>query len=505
MTNVSTKSTVVSLMVETTEGTLKRASGATKFVPVRDGFTMSPAMDQLSNNERKASIAAGKTQTGAENPTVSMPFYPRGSGVAGTQPMHGPLYQACFGAVDVETVEYDTVASSTVSAVNVDTGEGANYRKGQPLRVQYTDRSHAVRAVHSISGDVLTPAFDLPASPGSGISLGKAITYYGANQDHPTLSVVEYGGNEGFVEAVAGLRVTSLGITLEAGQYADGTSTLEGLAFHWNPLEVTSSKRYFDWTDDSGTYAAAIDVDDYDPYEVCDALNAAINATASTEPPVWSYDDATGKFSVVGTGTLLTLEWNTGANTANTIGTLLGFSVAADDSGTAATTGYTADNALSYAAPYTPTYDSPDLIVAKNQSVMIGDHDDYAEFDASRVTIQVSQTRGVKGSIVAESGRGGSRITGRATTVQVQALLDKHNVDWFRRYRSNADTRFQLTFGQKEGGNWVPSETLMFYLAHSTVSELALEDLEGQYALNMTLTGYAPEDSSGEVFFAQVD
>jgi len=505
MASITTRSSVLGVKVETTEGTPVAPAATTDFIAMQDDFTMSPEFEVLENAEMKSSIGRSKSILGSENPTCSFSHYLRHSGVEGQEPNYGQLLKAAFGASDTEATEYNTVASSTTSVIKVDAGEGAQFRRGQALLIKDGTNGYRIRPVHSISTDDLTIGFNVPTAPGTGVNLGKATTYYPANTGHQSLSLWHYLGNSGAVQLMAGAKVTEVSITAEAGQLVNASYSLEGVGFYFNPIEITSSTRYIDWTDDDGTFAASVAVKWYkDPHELAAALTSAMNDTATTETHSVTYSDSTGKFTFTSTGTVLSLLWNTGANTANTIGTKLGFSVAADDTGTAAATGYTSDNALTLAASYTPAYDSSDPLAAKNQEVMIGDASDYSCFAASSVVFTLSDTRATIPSICAESGVSGSIINERQVTVSVTALLDQYDADKFNRFRENTETRFQYSFGTKTGGNWVAGKCGCIYLPTATITSFNIEDQDGLAALSMELTAFVNSSGEGEAFVSFV-
>lgn len=118
----------------------------------------------------------------------------------------------------------------------------------------------------------------------------------------------------------------------------------------FSPMVVSSLNNKLNFTDDNGTVTATIASGTYNtPQELAAAVTTAMNAANGAQTAACSYSTVTGKFHILSTGTVLSLLWKTGANgsdnTDTHIGTLLGYSDAANDSGTAATTGYTADNA----------------------------------------------------------------------------------------------------------------------------------------------------------------
>lgn len=503
MASINTRSSVVAIKEETTEGTPVSPTAATDYVALQDDFSATPSFDVLENAELKASIGKTKSILGAENPTVSFSHYLRSSGTVGTAPNFGLMLKACLGAATVASTEYDTVASSTTSVIKVDTGEGASFQRGEALLIKDGTNGYRIRCIDSISSDDLTIGFQVPTgmAPGTGINLGRAALYYPANTGHPTLSIWHYLGNGGAVQMVSGSRVTGVTYDISAGELINGSYDIEGIAFYYNPIEITATDTKLDFTDDDGTWAATITAGFYkDPHKLAEAIQAAMRTASPGETATVTYNDTTGKYNIKTTGTLLSLLWNTGANTANSIGDKIGYSLAANDTGTAATTGYNSDTALSFASPQTPSFDNADPLAAKDNEVLLGDTDDYACFAASTVSFAIATPKSDILSVCAESGKSGSIITTREVTISVTALLDKYDVDKWRKFRENEQTKFQYSFGTKSGGNWVAGKCGALYVPTATITSFQVEDQDGLAVLSLELSAYVNSSGEGEVF-----
>lgn len=500
MASISTRSTVLSLKKETTEGTPVQPAATTDFIAVQDDLAMSPSFEVLENAELKASIGTAKPILGAEAPTVSFSHYLRSSGTVGQAPNYGPLLESCLGAVATASTEYNTVASSTTSVIKVDTGEGATFQRGEALLIKDGTNGHRIRCIDSISSNDLTIGFQVPNAPGTGVDLGRAVLYYPANDSHPTLTAWGYTGNGGALQMVAGCRVTEASFSIAAGELINGSYTLEGLSFSYNPMFVATADSKIDWTDDDGTWAATIATGWYkDPHALAEAIQNAMN-DASTETLTVTYSNTTGKFTISATGTVLSLLWQSGANTANTIGNLIGFSVAADDTGTAASTGYTSDNAISFAASYTPAFDSADPLAAKDNEVMIGGTTDFNCFKASSVDVAISVPKSDILSVCAESGKSGSVAQSRQVNITVSALIEKYDARLWKSFRANDNVKFQYSFGNKSGGNWVAGKCGAIYCPTMTVVSYEITDNDGLAQLDVELQGYVNNSGEGEVF-----
>jgi hypothetical protein len=500
---ISNKSTVFAIMKEATEGTITKPAAATDFIPIQSDLEMVPEIEKLDNEEMKNSLGMAKKITGAENPTASFSHYIKASGVEGQAPAWGKLLESLFGAVKVAANEYATVADSTVLAVKV--ADASVFRVGEPLLIKDGTNGYSIAFIHAIdvSTDLMTLGFSLAAAPATGINLGKAITYYPVNTaTHPSLSLWRYIGNGGAKDMIRGAKVTELSFTAEAGQLINGSVSLEGLEYFFNQVEITTSNDTLDFTDDTGTYAARIATGFYKtPQELASALQTAIDALTAETITV-TYSNSTGKFTIAtATSTVLSLLWNTGTSTARTIGTALGFAVAADD--TLATT-YTADAAQVYTAPFTPTFDDSDPLSAKGHIVYFGDATDNVCFGPSSVDVTITNDRKVIDNICAASGRSGSVITGRTVTVTVSGLMNQFDADKINRLLQNVESRFQYIGGLKSGGNWVPGKNFGIYLPYCSVDSFTVGDDESLTTVEFEVSAFVPDDGSLEVFLGFV-
>jgi hypothetical protein len=502
MTTIITKSSVLAITAESTEGTPVAPSAASDYLALQDDATMSPSFNVLETAELKNSIGKSKQILGAESPTFSMSHYLKGSGSAATTSDVHLLLKGAFGSTATRSTERNTVAGSTTSVLNVDSGEGAEFGKGHFVLIKDGTNGYSVRPIESVATDALTPGFQIANAPAAGVNLGRDVRYSPANTGHISMSIWHYLGNGGAIQMMDGAKVTGFSFSATAGELVNANYTLEGLEYHFNPIEITSSDIYLDFTDDNGTFAAVVDAKMYkDPHELAAALQSSMNSVQTAETHSVTYSDTTGTFTIAtSTSAVLSLLWNTGTNTANTIGDAIGFSVA-DDTG--ATT-YAADSAMSWAAGQTPSYDSSDPLAAKDHEVMIGEAADYACFSPSSVSFSLSNTRGVSGDICAASGQGSSIISERVVEVDVSSLLNQYDAEHFSRYRQGTEIRFQYTFGEKSGGNWVEGKTGAVYISSATVTEFSIDDSDGLVQLNMKLAAFINSDGDGEVYLGFV-
>jgi hypothetical protein len=496
---IQNKSTVCAIVPEVTEGTPVAPTSATEdYIALQEGFTVAPSFDELENAELTGSIGMSKSALGFENPTASLSHYLKHSGVEGTEPAFGLLIESCLGGTGGPGAEYDTVAGSTTSVVNVDSGEGSNYERGTALLVKDATNGYSVRNVLSVSTDALTLAFDLANAPASGVNLGNAILKKPANSGHPTFAKWVYRGNGGATELIAGCRATSMTINCTAGEFVNTDFDIEGIEYFWNPIEIAAADIYLDFTSDNGTFAAVVAAGWYkNPHDLADAIAAALVAQDSAETYTCTYSNSTGKFTIAtSTSAVLTLLWNTGANAANTIADKIGFSTAADDSGAQT---YTSDNAQTLSSPQTADYDDLAPVVSKNIQLFIGDSTENTCVGVSEFSLTVTGEKSDLLSICATSGKSGSLVTSREVTGTATLRVSQYDAKYFDKFSNNENVQLAFTAGNKTGGNWVAGECVNVFIPTATVNSFELQDTDNIVEYSLSFKGYVA-DGLGEVY-----
>ena len=491
-------------MEESTVGTpVVPASGAS-FVELQDGaFELTPSFNVLENAELKASIGEAQPILGLEAPTGSISHYIRHSGVEGTKPNYSELLKTAFGSEVVASTQYDTVSSSTAGTtsaraiIKVDTGEGVNFQRGQALLIKDGTNGYNIRNVYSISSDDLSLGFNLANAPASGVNLGKAILYKPADS-FGSLSIWYYRGNENCVELMSGARVGEFSMDISAGEFINGSFSLEGTTYYFDPITITSSNKYLDFLDNATTRVATVTEKTYrDPHDLADAIATSMNSLGSANTFTCAYSNSTGKFTITSNGTTLTLKWNTGTNTANSIASKIGFSTAADSSSSLS---YVSATAQSFAAPYTPSFDSASPLVAKNNEVMIGSYSDYACFCAQTIAMTLGNEMQDVPCVCAESGISEKVPTKRSVEIDLTAILDKYDAGKFKDFRQGNTISFCYNFGTKSGSNWVAGKCGNLYIPDATITEFKVEDSDGIVALTLKVKAYVDSSGNGEVY-----
>jgi hypothetical protein len=489
---ISNKKSVLGLMKEVTEALPVRPASATDFTALQDGFSMSPAFETLANAELRASIGKAKDELGAENPSFNFSHYIKASGVVAQKPDFGLLIESCLGVVVVAAAERDTIVGSTVSAVNVNTGEGAEFQRGQAILSQFAG-AFQIRNVLSVVTDTLNLAHTLANAPGVGVLLGRAILYKTLDEGHPTLSIWNYRGNGGAVEMMSGARVTEMSLEGSANQYINGSFVINGVSYYFNPMKIISTNNTLDYTDDTGAHVVTVAQKEYkSPVDLADALQNAINALSPSDPITVTYQSADGKFNIKAPAAAL---FEVDGTAANSILLALGYT-ATDKTGALT---YTSEAAQSWATAYTPNFDDSNANVAKANEVIMGDSTDTSCFGAQKVSIKVANTKTDIPDLCEESGKSGSLFTAREVTVQITALLNKNDVSGYERFRKGTKTQFAYNFGVKNGGQFVKGSCVNVFLPSATITAFEIADQDGLAILNTTLTAYV-EDGQGEFY-----
>lgn len=501
----TTRKSVLLVVDESTSGTPVAPSAGTDAVALQDGFSLTPAFDTQENAELRSSIGAAAPIQGLEQPEASIDHYIRHSGVEGQEPNFGNFLQSIFGAKQVNATQYSTTAGSTAGTATVrgnlkSTGNAANFQRGEGLLIKDGVNGYSVRNVYAVpTADDISLSFNLTSAPASGVGLGKAVLYYPADSGENAMSLWCYRGNGGAVELISGAKTSEMSMDVTVGELVNGAFSFQGVAYYFNPVLITSSTRYLDFVDDDGTWAVTVAVKAYkDPHDLASALQTAMNSSGTTETHSVVYSDSTGKYTIsTSTSAVLSLLWNTGANTANSIATKVGFTTAADSTGALT---YTSPNAYVLTVPFTPSYDSSDPIAAKYAEVMMGDFDDFSCACVQSLSFSLSKELTDVLCICSESGVSDQIATSREVTIEVVANLEPYDADKFRRFRSNSDISFAFNFGVRNGANWVAGKTCNLYIPTAKISDFTLDDADGIVVMSFTITAYVDSSGNGEVY-----
>lgn len=487
------RKSVLALVVETIEGTPVAPSSANQYTALQEGFEFNPSFSELESAELQDSIGNAKTILGTESPTMSFSHYLKHSGIEGQAPDYGILLKSLLGMQTTNATQYDTIAASTTTVIKVGVGEGALFRRGQALLVKDPINGYSIRNVITIAGDNLTLGHALSIAPAAGVNLGKAIHYEAASEGHPSLSIWGYRANGGAVELISGGKVTDMTIDITAGELINAQFNIAGTGYYFDPTQITATTKYIDFNEGGASLAAVLNEGFYkDPHELADAVAAALNLVATD---VWTctYSDSTGKFTISSDGATAELEWDTGANAANTAAGKLGFSAAADDTGALT---YTSDNGIALASPYVPSYDQTSPVVAKANEILLGLQDQITCFGARSVNVSVANEQERQPDLCADSGFEGTENVKRTVSFNVVAKLEQYEAKKYSQFRNGTTVSFAYNLGDKLGGNWVAGKCVNMFAPYATISNFKIEDANGVAILNMTVKAYVNSGAS---------
>lgn len=499
----ASRSSVFAFVREVTEGTPVDPA-ATDFTVVREGATLSGAVNTVTSDELRNSIGASKAFVTSQAPTGSIPKYFKPSGSEGVAPDYGILIESCLGGEDVNGTEYSTAASSTAGTAStranlkVTAGVEANFQAGQAVLIKDGTNGYAVRNVwDGITSTNLPLSFNLGTAPAASVGLGKAVLYYPVDTAQPTFTAHMYqsaAAASAVHLSMAGSRTTAMNIEFTANELAAVTFEIGGITFLVDPIEITSSSRFIDFTDSTGTVAAELTVGFYDnPIDLANEIASKMTAASvgsGNDTITCTWSNSTGKFTIVSDGSVLSLLWQSGANTANSAKTKLGF---ANTDDTSALT-YTSDNALTWNPAVTPSYDTQPPQVVRDNMLLLGNFSDYLCVSGQALSISIATPKTDIPDWCEENGIGESVILSREVTISGTLKFEKHNVQRFYDLINNEDTQLSFTHGTKIAGNWVPGTIVTVLCPTVSITSNTIVDQDGYIVEQFEGTAYVGDD-----------
>lgn len=490
----SVKASVFAIKEEVTAGTLIAPTGAENYIPLRAGSGMTATFENLESDELLNDIGQAEPALGKETPTGTHPIYLKNSEVEGTPPEYGLLIESLLGAKEIASTEYSVTSgsdagdASTRAALEMGSDEEDNFEVGQAVLIKDGTNGFNIRNVQNVDsvGNQLDLNFNLASAPASGVALGKASLYKPASTGHPSYSAWLYSANGAAIQAQAGCQTNSMTMEFPAGQYATAEFGYAGVSSFYDAIIIGSSNKYIDVTDDLGTIAAVLTEQAYaTPQDLAEEMATkltAISLTSGADTYTVTYDDSTGKFTIASDGSVLSLLWDSGTNTTNSVGTTIGFSVAADDTGALT---YTSDSAITLSAPFTPSFDDATNIVVKNAELLIGSFDDTTCIKSTTVSFSIEKTTVDADSICAASGVDEKVPESRTSGMTATTHMRKYETETFDRFKDNVTVSIMMNAGPKDGsGNWIPGKCVNVYMPNAKINQ---HDLGGDTFVTIDL------------------
>lgn len=499
---IVTRTAAVAFKEETTANTLITPSAAS-FVAVREGMKMSQEVDLLQTDEMINNLGPAKPYRGQEKPKGSFPKYLRHSGVEGTAPQYAVLIKSAMGTQTTNATQYDTIAGSTAGTsaargtLVVDSGEGANFVVGQAVLIKDTTNGHSIRNVRSISSDTLSLNFNTSSATPTLMNLGKAIHFSPAKSGHVTFSAHHYAARSSstFVESISGCRTTQMALDFPANSFAEMNFEFEGMQYYFNPITIDSTNNKIDFDDDTGTTdsTATLTSKTYrSPHELATEITTKMTAASvgdGNDTITCTYSNTTGKFTISTTGSALSLRWLTGANTATTVATTLGFTVA---DGTGATT-YTSGTAQTFNPLVTPSLDSSDCLVVRDSELLIGDFNEITSRKCLKASFSVSTPKVDVPDVTATIGISETLQTKREVSFSADLIMQTFESGMFNKMMENTSTSLMFNIGAKTSGNWVAGKCVNIYLANCVINSHVLENNNGYMIVKVEAKAFVDE------------
>ena len=309
-------------------------TSAQEFTAQQEDLALNPGFETQANEELKNSIMPGKTTIVGETPTGTFTHYLRPSGNADPllkTPDYSLAIESCMGSKLQIQTEGIIQAGSTKSLLILD-AIPAGLQKGVTIIVK-SSTGYEPRPVVRVDDVALEVelAFDLKEVPTDGVGIGLPLVYLLEDDSNkiPTLTCHRY--LPGVTQMMSGTRVSSMDLDFTAKELIKATFALEGTSFFYNSLTVGATNKYLD-VDVGGTvYAIEIPELVYkNPVNLAEAMEISLNDTIPGSVFTVTYEK-NGHYTFT-SDTTFSLLWSSGANAANSIGSLLGFDVSSGGS-----------------------------------------------------------------------------------------------------------------------------------------------------------------------------
>jgi len=99
----------------------------------------------------------------------------------------------------------------------------------------------------------------------------------------------------------------------------------------WGVFEITDTNKYIDFNEGGGELTAILTTGTYDATSLCTEIKTRMDAVGGLTYTI-TYSDTSNKFTIAGSGAF-TILWQSGTNSANSVGDTIGYNVTADDTG----------------------------------------------------------------------------------------------------------------------------------------------------------------------------
>ena len=216
--NINFKLSSVGIKKEAVESVYEETTAATDYIEVKEGFVPDYSKEELEAEILTGTREKSDSRNGLESVALSLGVELKASETEGEFPQAlSDLFEGLLGQERQVAVASTTSTGHTANTIELALGDGALYSVGDSLVAKIAGDYHSF-SIESITGDQLTvmPSYSA-AFPDSMVISKSATSYIGDNP--PSLSAEVNYGNGNVKDKVAGLRVGSATIGIEAGQF----------------------------------------------------------------------------------------------------------------------------------------------------------------------------------------------------------------------------------------------------------------------------------------------
>jgi hypothetical protein len=214
-----------------TEGTASAPASASDFVQVlEDGLEISPAKELVERNILTSSIGKVSPRVSIKSATGALPIEFRGQGSEGGTPQYDVPLRSLLGARRKLRNRITTGASHTTSQINVASASDI-FSVGDFIVILEAGAHHSAFVTAVNSGDIQYAPAPTAGAPSDSVEIAKTVTYYPANDNHPSFTKSVYWADE-IREQTIGTRCASMSVdSFSTGQISNLNFSTEALSF----------------------------------------------------------------------------------------------------------------------------------------------------------------------------------------------------------------------------------------------------------------------------------
>jgi hypothetical protein len=83
-------------------------------------------------------------------------------------------------------------------------------------------------------------------------------------------------------------------------------------------------------------------------------------------------------------------------------------------------------------------------------------------------------------------------------------LIERYDVSKYEHFRVGQEIKFQYSYGQKSGGNWIPGKCGYIYSPTLTITSFTIEDADGLAVITLEATAHVNSNGEGEIYMGNL-